>query len=985
MFRLIFKPSLTGKTTMIFKRLFNVCIALCLLFAASCLAAERQVKLFDAIGGAVPVRLQKLKITSDISGGIAETVVRMEFYNPNPRVLEGQLQFPLAEEQRITGFSLDIDGKMRPAVPVEKDKGRQIFEAVERRRVDPALLETTAGNNFRLRVYPVPALGTRTVELKYTEALVRRDGQWQYRLPLDYAGQPQEFALELNVHGVAAVPQSDDKGLQFTRTADGYQARMMRSDWRPVAQIGLSLAAATEPQTFVQEFDGERFFLAEIPLAQAEQRVPRPAPKILGLLWDSSGSASGRRIDAELAELDRYFSVVRNIEVRLVRLRDRAEAPISFKVSDGNWSALRKALESTVYDGASALADWSPQPQVNEYLLVSDGLLNYGKAVFPTLAPSQRLYALNSAQSADTGRLAALAERSGGRLIQVRPDAPGAAAQELLNQAARVTAISAVGATELFAGAPDTRGGLLRVTGRLLDASAQVQVTVEDGGKQRSLSIPVGRDSPAHAFAAQYWADRKLHALEAEHEMRRAEIRRIGQRFGIPTRETSLIVLDTLQDYVRYDVTPPSQYLAAFEQMKAVLGSQIREKQSNHLEAVVRDFREKLAWWEKRYPKDAPGSKRGPEDKPQPVAMVMPAPAPAPMMAPPPVPAPVAAPSPAPAPVAVAARSAPQAKTSGELPQRVPAPAPAQEAVREAGITLKKWTPDAPYIARLKAASADQLYAMYLDEKPGYANSTAFFLDVADMLFERGQRDLALRVLSNLAEMELENRHVLRILGYRLLQAGEPRLAIPVLEKVRELAGEEPQSFRDLGLAYAAAGRKQEAVDQLYQVAQRAWDGRFAEIELIALAEMNAIAATTPGLDTSRIDPRLLKNMALDLRAVLTWDADNSDMDLWVTDPNGERCFFGNRFTYQGGRLSRDFTGGYGPEEFSLREAKPGKYKVEANFFGERQQVVAGATTLQVKLITHFGTPRAKEQTVTLRLQGRGDTVLVGEFEVKGD
>ena len=38
------------------------------------------------------------------------------------------------------------------------------------------------------------------------------------------------------------------------------------------------------------------------------------------------------------------------------------------------------------------------------------------------------------------------------------------------------------------------------------------------------------------------------------------------------------------------------------------------------------------------------------------------------------------------------------------------------------------------------------------------------------------------------------------------------------------------------------------------------------------------------------------------------------------------------------------------------RYAKPGKYKIEVNFFGSRQQTVAGATALQVKLTTGFAT-----------------------------
>ena len=318
---------------------------------------------------------------------------------------------------------------------------------------------------------------------------------------------------------------------------------------------------------------------------------------------------------------------------------------------------------------------------------------------------------------------------------------------------------------------------------------------------------------------------------------------------------------------------------------------------------------------------------------------------------------------------------------SSDLP---PPQSPVHGARNEAGITLKKWTSDAPYIARMKAATSDTIYAIYLDEKPGYLNSSAFYLDAADMLLEKNQRDMALRVLSNLAEMDLENHHVLRILGYRLMQAGAPELAIPVFEKVQKLAEEEPQSFRDLGLAYAASGQNQKAIEQLYEVVLRTWDGRFAEIELIALAELNGIIATSKQkLDIAQINTRLLKNMPLDLRVILTWDADNSDMDLWVTDPNGEKAFYGNKLTYQGGRMSDDFTGGYGPEEFSLRHAKPGKYKIEANFFGNRQQVVAGATTLQLYLTTGFGTGKAKEQSVTLRLKDSSETVFVGEFEVK--
>ena len=126
-----------------------------------------------------------------------------------------------------------------------------------------------------------------------------------------------------------------------------------------------------------------------------------------------------------------------------------------------------------------------------------------------------------------------------------------------------------------------------------------------------------------------------------------------------------------------------------------------------------------------------------------------------------------------------------------------------------------------------------------------------------------------------------------------------------------------------------------------------------------------------------------MRNLPLDLRAVLSWDADNTDIDLWVTDPNGERAFYGHRLTYQGGAMSRDFTGGYGPEEFSLRLAKPGRYEVRAQFYGHRQQIISPYTTLMLWLATGFGTAAQKDEQVVLRLSGPAQQVLVGTFDVE--
>jgi len=95
-------------------------------------------------------------------------------------------------------------------------------------------------------------------------------------------------------------------------------------------------------------------------------------------------------------------------------------------------------------------------------------------------------------------------------------------------------------------------------------------------------------------------------------------------------------------------------------------------------------------------------------------------------------------------------------------------------------------------------------------------------------------------------------------------------------------------------------------------------------------------------LDLSRVDARLQKNLPVQTRVVLTWDANDCDIDLWVADPNAETAIYDHPRTYQGGRMSRDFTAGYGPEEFLLRSPKPGTYRVKINYYADHRQTDLG-------------------------------------------
>ena len=148
--------------------------------------------------------------------------------------------------------------------------------------------------------------------------------------------------------------------------------------------------------------------------------------------------------------------------------------------------------------------------------------------------------------------------------------------------------------------------------------------------------------------------------------------------------------------------------------------------------------------------------------------------------------------------------------------------------------------------------------------------------------------------------------------------------------------------------------------------------------------ELNTILAKAKraGIkDLPYVDERLVKLLDVDVRIILTWDADLTDIDLWIIEPSGEKAFYSHRRTTIGGNFSRDFTQGYGPEEYLVRKAMNGVYSIKTNFFGSSAQKLIGAVTLQVDVFTNYGRENEKRKSITLRLKDRKETVDIGEIE----
>jgi tetratricopeptide (TPR) repeat protein len=986
------------------------------------------------------LRLARVAIEVRIHGYLAETTTSLTFGNSHPRALEGDLYFPLPEGATVSGYALDVGGRMVDGVVVEKEKGRVVFEAVERRGIDPGLIEWTKGNNFQTRVFPIPANGSRTVRVSYVSELVGPQNQPAYYLPLNYRQKIDEFTLRVEVVKPAAKPairQGAPANFAFQKWRESYLAETRLSGAQLSEPLVVALPEVEKQPVLVEQAGDKEFYFVihDQPEMPVIKQLPQ-TPKHIVLYWDASGSRGPTDHQRELRLLKAYFDSWRpaaapqpgganskqpgrisrttgptRIDVDLVLLRNAQSEPKRLVVNNGNASQLLDELQKVQYDGGTQLAAITPRSGAAKpdfYFLFTDGLSNFGK-----VEPCQMdapVYVFSADVKANHGLLRRLGEITGGRYFNL---------QQLDDQ----TPISAIGqpsfqflgvdvesgqVAELYPSRPQPVEGRFTLVGKLKSPKATATLKYGFSGEvvSRRSFVMDRADAVEGSLLRCLWAQKKLAELMVFEKQNEEQILKLGKQYGLVTPQTSLIVLDSLEQYVEHEIEPPASLPEMREEYQRridTLEHQKSKEKADKLDAAIRLWEERVQWWNTsfKYPQDFKYTEKsgGQMGGGMGGAAGVPAADAIPGAEPP---APAAIPPAAPAPAAPAEAAASE-RTEHESLDLAPKrdESGRGEGQREPGIVIKPWDPDTPYLKELKAADAKDVVAVYMKNRSQYGASPAFYLDCADFFAGRRQEDMSLQVLSNIAELELEDASLLRILGHRLGQLGYLDLAALTFEEVLKLRPEEPQSYRDLALvlarraerlpadatpkrdASAVRGDYQHAIELLYQIVTRPWDDRFAEIELIALTELNCLLpkAKTAGVENLSVDPRLIKLLDFDVRIVMTWHADNTDMDLWVVEPSGEKAYYGHNNTTIGGRVSRDFTGGYGPEEYLVRRAMHGMYTIQTNYFGSRAAQLIGPVTVQVDVFTNYGRPSQQHRALTVRLEERQDTVTIGQIE----
>lgn len=1048
--------------------------------------------------GKTQVGLSSLDITVEIVGDKATTTFDMLYYNPTNQVLEGELSFPLGMNFNVSRFALDVNGKLREAVVADKELGRIAFEAVVRRRVDPALLEKGTGNNYKARIYPIPAKGYKRVVLAYEQELIYKKDGYYFDLPLHFKNKLDKFNLAITVFEQETTPvieKGNVSGLQFENWKRNFRTKLNKTNYTPNKSILIKIPTKVDERKLLVSDD---YFYSHI-ILNPKKRIRRKAAEIT-LFWDASLSMKERDIQKEIDLLASYFSYIENIKVHFKSFSNIVLNEKTFNIQNGDWSDLKSEIQHTVYDGGTNYNILNYKLKNTDLVfLFSDGIQSLSASKYDSKTP---LIVVNSLTKSNHKSLQQMAQVSNGTYINLSTKTSIEAFTDIKYEQYRFLGYSSNKKNiEVYPNSSVNVENTFSIAGKNISNDDSIILNFGHGNTTEETIILNFRDGQANvANVPRMWAQKKLGDLQQNSTVNKAEIVKLATAYNLVTDYTSLIVLERVMDYVRYKIEPPAELLDEYNRILAqieknpdygsfeiIITDEVEEEDNSSDEMSL--FQET----EVRNSNSAAMRKIQPATIPQQIREIEAVEDEQKIEE---VPFMVVEQSPIfPGCESSSSRieqrqclskkiqkhvtdnfdksfiselnlpsgrqrintmftinqqgvvetilvRSPHERISEEV-KRVLNLLPRMIAGKQRGrnvavryalpiifnidvdgninsqnsvvqqqpqlpqetqlrnhtqnrrtykgkLKVADQTLKTPYIKELLAfETKEEAYDFYLIQRMKYIETPAYYVDVSNAFRNHYKAvNYSNRILSNIAETDFDNYELLKVYGYQLQATYQHNLALFIFKRVLELRTEDVQSYRDLALAHENVGECQAAFDvfesilsgKVYKNKNRR---NFSGLNTIISHEIKYLAKKyKDDLDTSSLEKIKTGDTpeTFDVRIIVDWNHNDTDIDLHVIDPNLEECWYSHKRTKIGGHISQDMTQGFGPEEFTLKNAIKGDYFVKVNYYGDRYQKVENPTFMKVTLYKYYGTKKQSKEIKIIRLTKSREKQIVAKL-----
>ncbi|HYV12696.1 MAG TPA: VIT domain-containing protein [Pyrinomonadaceae bacterium] len=552
--------------------------------------------------------LQVMNVDVLIDNQHARVKVMQVFDNHSAQVLEGKYLFALPQTASIFDFAVwDADVRI-PGVMMEKRRANKVYSEIKQQQIDPGLLqqddEHEGRSAFSAKVFPIPAYGTKRVEIEYTEVLPVESLASHFTFPLKPsfgdAQRVEEFNLHIHVLSdypispinrneyALAVTKSEPNEFEADFHANGLELKQDFSfDYRinvPESTLSFTTYRAPEqisaydlrdPALAAQNPSG--YFEARAIFNQKGATAQNRQPRNVILVLDTSLSMYGEKLKRAVEALDYFLHslspqdhfdlILFNEETyafsptALPATPDNVEHALDFIRNSmlGSGSDLRKALATAV-----ELAPQFP-PGERSVVVVSDfnptlGTRNVKQILQTVQTNSTRIFTFGLGSDANNALLEELAKTGHGYFASARETEDITTALKIFFDHVGSTSIENSKLTsneggnfyQVYASNDyGFDGSSLAFVGRYRTPSPRTNVTVT--GQFGTETIKLSRDvvlpelADIHSHLPRVWARARVNALlremdlNGEREDYIAEIIRLSQKYRFVTPYTAFI------------------------------------------------------------------------------------------------------------------------------------------------------------------------------------------------------------------------------------------------------------------------------------------------------------------------------------------------------------------------------------------------------------------------------------------------------------
>jgi hypothetical protein len=932
-----------------------------------------------AIGDREQLPLVGMQMTAAVDGFRARVVLDCYFLNDHDQQYEGNFQLRLPNEASPYFFAFGQTIAESSAPPpyfgpdaaktlgvspariladraaswsepqearmVPKEKAAFAYGQTVRRRVDPGIVEWAGAGIFNARVFPLAPRKVHRIVIAYDVDLlpVGHDLEFSLDVPENAPNAVVDLSVQnapnTPVEVAPKAPASSDSG----RSRYRFESPKERSVTVRLKKPGTMALTGTDERTGAYFAVG---FRPDLPSPASPKDAQGPDAAVF--LVDTSLSSNPDRFNVWLkllkATLDNNRDTLKRFAVAFFNIETLWYKPdftenTSEATADLLTFARTLSLEGATDLGAAfsqaAAPPWltGQSPSAWDVFLLSDGAATWGSGDRfglsrklggkPGAGRAKALYAYQTGMSGtDTGVLEHVTRESGGAVFSVVSEAEVAKASTAhRTRPFQLVSVEVSGGSDiLVAGRPRSifPGQHLMLAGRgSLPKDAEIGLTIARDGQSRVIRTKIGAPLPS-PLASRIFGQIAVAQLEELDTATEKLATAYATYFRVTGKTCSLLLLETEADYQRQGLQP--------EDPGTIQQSSASETVNRALQAIGASLGDPkagfLAWLD-------------------------------------------------------------------GLPRK-----PGMN------ITVPKWLRDAAnYLPASKfAVDAPSLTSRLHDARklpPAFVNMLVkhqLDYDAVSAEAERRKKQAgpadALKALSSLVEENPGDSVLARDVAFSAMQWGFGGQAYHLFQRVAAARPYEPQTYR--AMASCLVGMNQIDLAMVYYEVGLLgqWDGRFGDFhQILGMEYLHLLRRIAGGeVKTSIRDfalgrltslERQLRVGKADLVVMITWNTDNTDVDLHVVEPNGEECYYSHRRTSRGGDLTQDVTQGYGPEMYVIPQSEPGNYVIQAHYFASDQNRASVRTKVQALVFENWGTPkeRVTDTIVTLE-QGKAKHLI---------